>query len=260
MSDAKLCGECGCIHRPGENTLCPGWRPGPFVPDPNPKRIAAALALAEAVDAAARACDLDGTPPELFQRTFLARCEALAAYRATAPKPRPETVRDIVAGWRRADPAGKDAMLLRLEAALCDEPTAEAEPNRVTDHDADQRPEDPNHTGVIQPPAYGPSSLDSSSPSEPAAGATFSGPRPAPATKESSDTAGVEAGAANRVTDHDADQREEDTCSCPESERLHGYMKDIKFLHRQWSDEKAMAGAILTQIGNVVLRWMSNLP
>ncbi len=29
-----MCGECGCIHRPGENTLCPGWRPGPFIPDP----------------------------------------------------------------------------------------------------------------------------------------------------------------------------------------------------------------------------------
>lgn len=47
-----------------------------------------------------------------------------------------------------------------------------------------------------------------------------SGPRPAPATKESSDTAGVEAGAANRITDHDADQREEDPlhptgrCTC----------------------------------------------
>lgn len=37
MTDPKapqlMCGECGCIHRPGENTLCPGWRPGPFVPD-----------------------------------------------------------------------------------------------------------------------------------------------------------------------------------------------------------------------------------
>jgi hypothetical protein len=45
-----------------------------------------------------------------------------------------------------------------------------------------------------------------------------------------------------------------------ESERLHGYLKDIKFLHRQWSDEKALAGSVLTGIGNVVLRWMSNLP
>lgn len=32
MVEAKLCGECGVIHRPGENTLCPGWRPGPYVP------------------------------------------------------------------------------------------------------------------------------------------------------------------------------------------------------------------------------------
>lgn len=101
-------------------------------------------------------------------------------------------------------------------ARLLREPLAPdpSEPNRVTDHDADQRP-----------PSYGPSSVDSSSPSEPAAGATSP-----------------------------------DACSCDESERLHGYMKDIKFLHRQWSDEKAMAGAILTQIDNVVLRWMSNLP
>jgi hypothetical protein len=34
---AEMCGECGCIHRPGENTLCPGWRPGPFVPSPQPE-------------------------------------------------------------------------------------------------------------------------------------------------------------------------------------------------------------------------------
>ena len=32
-----LCGECGVIHRPGENTCCPGWRPGPFVPSPQPE-------------------------------------------------------------------------------------------------------------------------------------------------------------------------------------------------------------------------------
>ena len=51
---------------------------------PSKERIAAALALAEAVDAAARACDApEGTPPDLFQRTWLARCEALTAYRAT---------------------------------------------------------------------------------------------------------------------------------------------------------------------------------
>lgn len=50
-------------------------------------RIDAALRLAESVDAAARACDaLDGTPPDVFQRTFNARCQALEAYRATLPK------------------------------------------------------------------------------------------------------------------------------------------------------------------------------
>lgn len=34
LQEPELCGECGVIHRPGENTLCPGWRPGPFVPAP----------------------------------------------------------------------------------------------------------------------------------------------------------------------------------------------------------------------------------
>jgi hypothetical protein len=44
----ELCGECGCQHRPGENTLCAGWRPGPFVPGPIPEAVAAE---------ALRACD-----------------------------------------------------------------------------------------------------------------------------------------------------------------------------------------------------------
>lgn len=98
MAEPKLCGECGVSHRPGENTLCPGWRPGPFVPDPTPERIAAALALAEAVDAAARACDLDGT--------FLARCEALEAYRATAPKLRNSFLKNSELGQLRVGPRG----------------------------------------------------------------------------------------------------------------------------------------------------------
>lgn len=28
---AALCGECGVTHKPGENSLCPGWRPGPYI-------------------------------------------------------------------------------------------------------------------------------------------------------------------------------------------------------------------------------------
>jgi hypothetical protein len=70
----------------------PAPSPQPEMPEeamttPTPERIAAALALAEAVDAAAVACDApEGTPPALFQRTWLARCRALDAYRATAPK------------------------------------------------------------------------------------------------------------------------------------------------------------------------------
>jgi hypothetical protein len=64
----------------------------------------------------------------------------------------------------------------------------------------------------------------------------------------------------NPLTDHDQDTREERPCGCEDSDRLNGYLRDIKFLHRQWSDEKGLAGHTLTQIGNVVLRWMSNLP
>ncbi len=64
----------------------------------------------------------------------------------------------------------------------------------------------------------------------------------------------------NTFTGHDQDTREERPCGCEDSDRLNGYLRDIKFLHRQWSDEKGLAGHTLTQIGNVVLRWMSSLP
>ncbi len=184
---------------------------------PTPERIAAALALAEAADAAARACDApEGTPPEVFTRTWFARCEALAAYRATAPKPlrtRAEVDADIAAkvrGCTRRDGLLVDGELLKEARRLCllvREPTADPQP-------------------------YGSSSDESaSSPRvDAAAGAAYSGPRPTPATKESSDTAGVEAGAANRIADHDADQREVEACSCEESEALKDELKECRQL------------------------------
>lgn len=42
----QLCGECGCRHYPGENTLCPGWRPGPFITDEVHPAVAAEMATA----------------------------------------------------------------------------------------------------------------------------------------------------------------------------------------------------------------------
>lgn len=161
--------------------------------EPSKERIAAALALAEAVDAAARACDLDGTPPELFQRTFLARCEALAAYRATAPRlrTRAEVDAEMVSLMRdrcgRGGTLDEDQQLWIRFNELAREPTAD--------------PHEPTQ------------------------------PEPDP-----------------------------EACSCDESERLHGYMEDIKALHRVWSDNGADPFQALTCIGHVLMRWMSNEP
>jgi hypothetical protein len=158
--------------------------------EPSKERIAAALALAEAVDAAARACDApEGTPSEVFTRVWFARCEALAAYRATAPKPlrtRAEVDADIAARTRELVRIGRGDFTSVW--ALCDEPTAES---------------------------------------------------------------------GCKSEEHEPDP---EACSCDESERLHGYMKDIKALHRVWSDNGADPFQTLTCVGNVLLRWMSNLP
>lgn len=77
--------------------------------------------------------------------------------------------------------------------------------------------------------------------------AECSGPPGAVAAKESRDNAAAPEGAAL------------DACGCEEADRLNGYLKDISSLHRQW-DRGDHAGSLLTQIGNVLLRWMSNLP
>ncbi|HEX5011676.1 MAG TPA: hypothetical protein VFY71_14885 [Planctomycetota bacterium] len=106
--------------------------------EPSKERIAAALALAEAVDAAARVCDAtEGTPPDLFQRAWQARCDALAAYRATAPKLRTRAEVDaerilnldafragVINGCALVD---RDQALCREETAPDAEPTALAE-------------------------------------------------------------------------------------------------------------------------------------
>lgn len=147
--------------------------------EPSEARIAAALALAEADDAWFG--ETDGPPDSGWDRESKDHYLRLQSYRATAPKLRTRAEVDAeIAKVSREFWSNPHLDLDRRERLenLCAEPTAEAEPNRVTDHDADQRPEDPNHTGVIQPPAYGPSSVDSSAPpsAEPAAGATSSEP------------------------------------------------------------------------------------
>ena len=40
--EPQLCGECETLHRPGENTLCPGWRPARTVLDNQPRVTKAA--------------------------------------------------------------------------------------------------------------------------------------------------------------------------------------------------------------------------
>lgn len=145
--------------------------------DPTPERIEAALALAEALyaDCLERGAYDHHTAAD---DTYNAVVAALRDYvHASKPKLRTRAEVDAEIGkvariWSGSNRAPDLEWLLRL----CREPLAAdpSEPNRVTDHDADQRPEKPNHTRVIRPPAYGPSSVDSSSPSEPAAGATYS--------------------------------------------------------------------------------------
>lgn len=218
--------------------------------NPTPERIAAALALAEAVDA----YDTKATA-----ETAKAHQVTLAAYRATAPKPRFNPA-------RISQETRERAFRLILDGVQSD--SVEWADMRTRILDESREPPDPQ-----QP--YGSSSVDSAvPPPAPAAGATFShqnpvqnprcltcnagmvyrhtltdsgwycfpcavkrpappmpsGPRPTPATKESSDTAGVEAGAANRITDHDADQREVEACSCEESEALKDELKECRQL------------------------------
>jgi hypothetical protein len=157
--------------------------------DPTPERIAAALALAEAVDA----YDTKAT-----EETAKAHQVTLAAYRATAPKPLRtraevdaeigEQVRLYVAAYRVQ--SDECAVTLRK---LCQEPTADPKP-------------------------YGSSSDES--PSSPrvdaAAGAAYS--------------------PANRITDHDADQREPledpEACGCEQSDDLKDRLQECRRLLR----------------------------
>ncbi len=185
---------------------------------PTPERIAAALALAEAADVWLSSLKFaaDAVAPNVLDRH--------RAYRATAPKPlrtRAEVDAEIAAVVRAevARGPGSDFLLTNhrgqsaVVRALCAEPTAD-------------------------PPPYGSSSdrVDSPPRVDAAAGAAYSGPRPTPATKESSDTAGVDAGAANRITDHDADQREPledpEACGCEQSDDLKDRLQECRRLLR----------------------------
>jgi hypothetical protein len=115
--------------------------------EPSKERIAAALALAEAVDTTARIHTIQSVGPEI--------AEALNAYRATLPKlrSRSEVDRDIVYAARLAVGAIPGSGTLRdwhRLQRLCREPTsdssasgADAEPNAFTDHDADERSSEP---------------------------------------------------------------------------------------------------------------------
>lgn len=168
---------------------------------PTPERIAAALALAEAdcklADAVDAANHDDG---RVSHEVIEERARALAAYRATAPKPRFNPA-------RISQETRERAFRLILDGVQGD--SVEWADMRTRILDESREPPDP------QP--YGPSSVDSAvPPPAPAAGATFSGPHPIPVTKESSDTpAGVEVGAAY------------DACSCEESEALKARIEAI---------------------------------
>jgi hypothetical protein len=153
---------------------------------PTPERIAAALALAEAVE------DLFPSALPLHIKHYV------DAYRATAPKPLRtraevdaeigERVRLYVAAYRVQ--SDECAVTLRK---LCQEPTADPKP-------------------------YGSSSDES--PSSPrvdaAAGAAYS--------------------TANRITDHDADQREPledpEACGCEQSDDLKDRLQECRRLLR----------------------------
>jgi hypothetical protein len=134
---------------------------------PTPERIAAALALAEACEARAKALNYieRGTAEHHIWNV------AFPAYRATAPKPlrtRAEVDADLAACarlWVSEKNVEVNVQNWRRMQALCSEPLAP----------------DPADTGACPPECpecpqpYGPSSVDSSvPPPEPAAGATLS--------------------------------------------------------------------------------------
>jgi hypothetical protein len=184
---------------------------------PTPERIAAALALAEA-----SVKYLNQLRHPTDESDFNPVESAIDAYRATAPKlrTRAEVDAEIATVMRVAFGAGSVQvrsgavnMTSRLEE-LCDEPLA-----------PDPQPYGSSSDRVDSPPRV-----------DAAAGATFNGPRPTPATKESSDTAGVDAGAANRITDHDADQREPledpEACGCEQSDDLKDRLQECRRLLR----------------------------
>ena len=209
-------------------------------PKPTPERIAAALALAEAVDEWVRSHHGAYISGSTMDR--------LVAYRATAPKlrTRADVDAEIVALLRHEDrePRARDVPIADVTRAiltrLLREPTTPTDSGPSSESDrsppvaaagaAYSPPAEPwpdgwrwyrNDTGpYLAHPHDCELTLGHLVTLLHFQGLTIHGPRPTPATKESSDTAGVEAGVANRITDHDADQREVEACSCEESEAL----------------------------------------
>jgi hypothetical protein len=151
--------------------------------NPTPERIAAALALAEAVDEWSGAVSFVVGSSEPTKPLHAAVCETLSAYRATAPKPlrtRAEVDAEIALRCRNRarDSEGmfhviQGSSCSRDIGALIREPLA-PDPTETGACPPECPACDPNHTRVIRPPAYGPSSVDSAvPPPEPAAGATL---------------------------------------------------------------------------------------
>lgn len=232
-----------------------------MVTKPSEARIAAALALAEAIrghEAAVRRLQnghgpWDGKHADSDSGRERARvAEALSAYIATAPKLRTRAEVDAER-LRNLDSFLSDAMGLNM---LCvKDEKLRAEPTTPTDSgpSSDSAPPSALPTGA----AYSQlldriTRLERATEYAPYQGKhqalreirdelerDDSGPRPIPATKESSDTAGVDAGAANRVTDHDADQREPEACSCDESEALRVKLEEAEAKCLEWQQVTA---------------------
>jgi hypothetical protein len=221
--------------------------------------VATLRRLAEAVDAYGKEMRVFETPGVAPLATcYRQLSNALAAYRSEiAPlRTREQVDADIAALTRQCvdDEWAGDDDYAKWEkiTALCRELTRDSGPSSADGEEvpSPRPPASPAGADLIQRLALlerylGPSAIEWARSQMP------SGPPGAVAAKESTDNAAAPEGAA--LEDVEA-------CGCEEADRLNGYMRDIKFLHRQWSDEKGLAGSILTQIGSVVLRWMSNLP
>jgi hypothetical protein len=106
-----MCGECGCIHRPGENTLCPGWRPGPY-DGPRPGEPApSAEAETPTEQWAVECCHIIGdgahyVEPRVLQRLVRTQLmmQGLAIVPATAAQPPSAEERKVLEALRSKQP------------------------------------------------------------------------------------------------------------------------------------------------------------